>query len=179
MATGKPIESSAHEDDSVSEQMAQVQAAALALLSKAEGAASAADMAAAVEKAAAALKLAAEMGKVRADLAKINEEVARLKRENESAPKRERSERLRDYVALFTPLVTIITLAATLIAQNWQFLRSERNKQEDALNAQRNGVSWSREFVATPVVTGAGLIPFGRVLQFRRSRAHCRWQCPL
>jgi hypothetical protein len=133
---GNPVGSSAQEDDSLSEQMKQVRAAALLLLDKAESATSAADMAVAVEKAAAALKLAAEMGKVRADLAKVNEEISTLKRDNESAPKRERSERLRDYVALLTPLVTIITLAATLIAQNWQFLRSERNKQEDALDAK-------------------------------------------
>ena len=40
------------------------------------------------------------------------------------------------HIALLTPLVTIITLAATLIAQNWQFLRSESDKREDAQDAQ-------------------------------------------
>ena len=136
MADGNNAESAPQNNDSVSEQIAHVRAAALALLSKAEGAESAADMANAVEKAAAALKLAVDMGKVHADLDKINEEIVSLKRQNETAPKRERSERLRDYVALFTPLVTIITLAATLVVQSWQFLRSERNKQEDAINMQ-------------------------------------------
>lgn len=136
MADGNNAESAPQNNDSVSEQIAHVRAAALALLSKAEGAENAADMANAVEKAAAALKLAVDMGKVHADLDKINEEIVSLKRQNETAPKRERSERLRDYVALFTPLVTIITLAATLVVQTWQFLRSERNKQEDAINMQ-------------------------------------------
>lgn len=128
----------AHDIDSVSEQMQQVRVAASALLDKAESASSVTDLATAVEKAAGALKLAAEMGKTRTELAKVNEEISKLKRENETSAKRERSERMRDYVALLTPLVTIITLAATLIAQNWQFLRSENDKREEALDAQWN-----------------------------------------
>jgi len=56
---------------------------------------------------------------------------------------------LRDYVALLTPLVTIVTLAATLVAQNWQFLRSERDKREDAMDAQ-----W-QESVKTISASGA------------------------
>jgi len=67
-----------------------------------------------LKKASGALKIAVEMDRTRS----------------------ERSERLRDYIALLTPLVTIITLALTLIAQNWQFLRSERNKREEAMDAQ-------------------------------------------
>ncbi len=133
---GAPIGSSTQGDGSVSEQARQLQAAALALLEKAQSAPNATDMAVAVEKAAEALKLAAEMRNEEAELTKVNEEVAKLKRENESALERGRSERLRDYVALLTPLVTIITLAATLITQNWQFLRSESSKREDALDAQ-------------------------------------------
>jgi hypothetical protein len=128
----------AHDMDSVSEQMQQVRVAASALLDKAGSASSVTDLATAVEKAAGALKLAAEMGKTRTELAKVNEEISKLKRENETFAKRERSERMRDYVALLTPLVTIITLAATLIAQNWQFLRSENDKREEALDARWN-----------------------------------------
>jgi len=122
--------------DSISDQMAKVRAAASSLLGKAENAASVTDLAAAVEKAAAVLKLAAEMDRGRSELAKLTEETSRLKYENETALKREKSERIRDYVALLTPLVTIITLAATLIAQNWQFLRSEKDKREEAQDAQ-------------------------------------------
>src|ERR1700751_892709 len=128
----------AHDIDSVSEQMQQVRVAASALLDKAESASSVTDLATAEEKAAGALKLAAEMGKTRTELAKVNEEISKLKRENETSAKRERSEQMRDYVALLTPLVTIITLAATLIAQNWQFLRSENDKREEALDARWN-----------------------------------------
>jgi len=117
--------------------MQQVRAAASAVLSKAEDAASSlGDMAIAVEKAAGALNLAVEMGKTRTEFAKINQETSKLEYENKTALKRERSERIRDYVSFFTPLVMIITLAATLVAQNWQFLRSEQNKHEEALDAQ-------------------------------------------
>jgi hypothetical protein len=116
--------------------MAKVRAAASSLLGKAENAASVTDLAAAVEKAAGVLKLAAEMDRGRSELAKLTEETSRLKYENKTALKRERSERIRDYVALLTPLVTIVTLAATLIAQNWQFLRSEKDKREEAQDAQ-------------------------------------------
>ena len=123
-------------DESASDQLRRVRAAALALLSKAETAANATDMATAVEKAAAALKLATEIETADAAFAKVNEEVVSLKRANKLAPKRERSERIRDYVAALAPLIAVITLAATLFAQSWQFLRSERSKREDALNAR-------------------------------------------
>jgi len=147
--TAGNAESLAHADDSVSEQLRQVRAAALALLVKAEKAGSAADMADAVEKAAAALKMATEINNALADRAKVTEEIANLKRTNELAPKRERSDRLRDYVAVLTPLVAIVTLAATMISQTWQFVRSERSKREDALNAQ-----W-RDAVKTISASGA------------------------
>jgi hypothetical protein len=67
---------------------------------------------------------------------KLNTEISKLQHENETAVKRASSERTRDYVTLLTPLVTIIVLAATLVAQNWQFLRSERDKREEAMDAQ-------------------------------------------
>ena len=106
--------SSIPDPDPLSAQIKQVRSAARSLLEKAEKSSSVSDFAAAVDKASGALKLAAEMEKTRGD----------------------HSERVRDYVALLTPLVTIIILAATLVAQNWQFLRSERDKREDAMDAQ-------------------------------------------
>jgi hypothetical protein len=108
--------------DSISDQMKQVRAAASSLLDKAEEGSSVTDLAAAVEKAAGALKLAADMEKTRSELAKLANETAKLQHENETAVTLARSGRMRDYVALLTPLVTIVILAATLVAQNWQFL---------------------------------------------------------
>ena len=78
--------------DLISGQIRQVRSAASCLLEKAEKGSSVTDLAAAVEKATGALKLAAEM-----ERAQGND-----------------SERVRDYVALLTPLITIIILAATL-----------------------------------------------------------------
>ncbi len=106
--------SSVPDPDPLSDQIKQVRSAASSLLERAEKSSSVADLAAAVEKAAGALKLAAELEKTRDG----------------------RSERVRDYVSLLTPLITIIILAATLIAQNWQFLRSERDKREESMDAQ-------------------------------------------
>jgi hypothetical protein len=142
MSTQNPVPpvagsaSSTPDLDSISDQMKQVRAAASALLNKAEESASVTDLAAAVEKAAGALKLAAEMEKTRSELVKLTTEISKLQHENETAVRRAGSERMRDYVALLTPLVTIIVLAATLVAQNWQFLRSERDKREEAMDAQ-------------------------------------------
>lgn len=122
--------------DSISEEMKKVRTAASTLLNKAREAPTLADMASAVEKAAEALKLAGEMGKTQTEVAKGNEEISKLRYENQAAPKRVRGERIRDYISFLTPAGTIIVLAATLIAQNWQFLRSERAKREDALDVQ-------------------------------------------
>jgi hypothetical protein len=140
---------------SVTPEMERVRAAASALIEKAGSASSVTDAATALEKAAGALKVAEEIAKTRTELTKFQEEISKLKRENEKASTREISERIRDYVALLTPLVTIITLAATLIAQNWQFLRSERDKREDALDAQWND---SVKFISTSGALSPGVI---------------------
>ena len=126
-------EFSATHVDSVSAEMEKVREAASALLDKSGSAPTLAETASAVEKAATALKLTVEVGKTRTEAAKANEEIFKLKYENQTAPKRARTERIRDFLA---PAATIIVLGATLIAQNWQFLRSERAKREDALDVQ-------------------------------------------
>jgi hypothetical protein len=135
-ATPKPAASqntsSAADLDSISEQMQQVRAAASTLLDKVEGASSLTDMATAVEKAAEALKLAAEMDKTRTELAKVNQEISKLKYENETASKRERSEQRRNLVTVLTPSVTVITAAVAFL----QFLKSENDKREEALDSQ-------------------------------------------
>jgi hypothetical protein len=132
--------------DSISEEMEKVHTAASTLLNKAGEAPTLADMASAVEKAAGALKQAAEMRKTQTEVARSNEEITKLRYENLAAPKRVRAERIRDYISFLTPAGTIIVLAATLIAQNWQFLRSERAKREDALDVQwQNGVKMISE----------------------------------
>lgn len=100
--------------DAISAEVRQVRSAATSLLAMAEKSSNITELATAVEKATGALKAAAEMEKTR----------------------NQRAERVRDYVALLTPIVTIITLAATLILQSWQFLRSEQDKRDEATEKQ-------------------------------------------
>lgn len=170
-ATPKPAENkeipTVSELDSVSEQMQQVRTAAVALLDKADSAASITDMATAVEKATGALKLAAEMGKARTELTKINEEITKLKRENETTSKRERYERTRDYVALLAPWVTVLTTVITGGLAFWQFQASERDKREEALDAQwQNAV----KMISTSGALSPGVValqPFLRSPNYR------------
>jgi hypothetical protein len=129
-------ESSASNLDVLSADVERVRAAASALLNKAESSSSLADMAIAVEKAAGAVKLVVDIGKARTELAKVDQELAKLTYENRTVSRRERSDRIRDYITFFTPLVTIVTLAATLGFQAWQFRKSEIDRREEALDAQ-------------------------------------------
>lgn len=114
----------------------QIRTAALSLLEKGQTSSNITDLAAAVDKAGGALKQAAEMEKTRQELEKLSQEILGLRDQNALVVFKARSERMRDYIALLTPLVTIVTLASTLIVQNWQFLRAERTKREEALDAQ-------------------------------------------
>jgi Pentapeptide repeats (8 copies) len=129
-------ESAATNVAAVTDEMELLRSAALSLLSEARTASTLADGASAVEKAAGALKLVVEIGKTRTELAKADEELAKLKYENKTASKRERSDRIRDYITFFTPLITIVTLAATLGFQGWQFRKSESDRRAEALDAQ-------------------------------------------
>jgi hypothetical protein len=122
--------------DAISEQIQQVRAAASTLLDKPNGASSITDMASAVEKAAGALKIAAEMGKTRTELVKVNEEISKLKHDNETASKRERSEGKHKLLTALAPWVTVVVTVITASVTFWQFLRSERDKREEALDAQ-------------------------------------------
>jgi hypothetical protein len=112
-----------------------IQSAITTLLEKAQNA-SVSELASAVEKASGALKLSTDLDKSRAELRNLGLEESKLRYEIDSAPKRERSESLKEYVSLLAPIFTIITLAATLLVQGWQFSRSEKDKREAAEDAQ-------------------------------------------
>jgi hypothetical protein len=96
------------------DQMEQLRAAASLLLNKAQDA-TVSELASAVEKATGVLRLSSEL---------------------ETSPGRERSERRKEYAALLVPVITIISLAATLLVQSWQFSRSEKDKSDEALDAR-------------------------------------------
>jgi hypothetical protein len=105
------------------------------LLQKSEGA-SLSELSASVQTASNALRVEYDLRKLQAEMNKLEEEAKKLAYENATSLRRERSERFKEYAAVLTPLVTIIVLAGTLIAQNWQFLRSEKDKRDDALDAR-------------------------------------------
>jgi hypothetical protein len=117
------------------DQMRALQSAVKSLLEKAQDA-TVSDLASAVEKATGVIKLAADLEKSQAELRKLSLEEAKLQHENDTAARRESSERLREYVTVLAPVVTIFTLALTLIVQGWQFRESERNKREEVEDAQ-------------------------------------------
>lgn len=101
------------------------------------------ELATAVEKASVALRIPSDLEKSQADIQKSQAELYKLSLEDKkllneigSAQKRERSENRKEYVTLLTPIVTIFTLAATLIFQGWQFSQSERDKREASEDAQ-------------------------------------------
>ena len=106
--------------------------------------ASTADLAAAVDKAAAAYRLVLDAGKLPAEQRKLAFEELKLQREHETAPAREASDRRKDYVTVFAPLLTLLTLSATLVFQSWQFRQTEIDK---GIEAQRGddravGAKW-------------------------------------
>jgi Pentapeptide repeats (8 copies) len=117
------------------DQMDELRSAVKILLEKAQNA-PVSDLASAVEKVTGVLRLSADLEKSQAELRKLTLEESKIRHEIDSAPKRERSESLKEYVSLLAPIVTILTLAATLIVQGWQFSQSEKDKREAAEDAQ-------------------------------------------
>lgn len=109
--------------------METLQKSASLLLEKAQNA-TVAELASAVEHAAGALRLSMDFEKSQAELRNLALEESKLRYENNSAQRREHSERLKEYVALITPGVAIVTLAATLLVQSLQFRQSEKDKAE-------------------------------------------------
>jgi hypothetical protein len=101
------------------------------LLEKAKNS-SLSDLSAALQPAIEIGKLSLEAEKTEAEVRKIqlDEDTARHQRELDA--KEDRANRVRDYVAWATPVLTIVTLAATLGFQAWQFAESEKDKTNAA-----------------------------------------------
>jgi Pentapeptide repeats (8 copies) len=118
------------------DELQQLRSSASTLLTKALEGSSLPDLASAVEKATAVERLVADLETSRAALRKAELEETKLRHENETATSREHSERLKGYVTLFAPLITVITLAVTLLFQNRQVVMSENDKVEAALDTQ-------------------------------------------
>jgi len=93
----------------------------------------AADM---MEKTTQTLKLIAELEQSRAEASKLAAEESKLRYDLDHAPQHDRSEQIKQYVSLLTPVLTTAILAGTLILQGYQFTQSEKDKREAAEDAQ-------------------------------------------
>ncbi len=113
----------------------QLNASAAALLQKAQQG-TVTELAAAVEKATGVQKLAADLDLSKSELRKLALEEKKLEYEISSFKSRERSDRWKDRVAVLAPFVTVVTLAATLMFQSWQFRQVEAGKRADSQAAQ-------------------------------------------
>src|SRR5207244_6624933 len=91
--------------------------------------------------------------------------------ENKTVAKRERSERIRDYITFFTPLVTIITLAVTLGFQAWQFRKNETDRREEALDAQWRD---AQKAISESGALSAGVVAIPPFLNSPKSRQQAR-----
>lgn len=111
------------------DQIEQLRAAATSLLQKAQGA-TVAEFASALEKATGVLKLSSELEKSDAERRKLALEERKLQYENDNAVKLGRSQRIQQYVALLTPLVTILGLAFTVFLQSRQMSSAEKDRAE-------------------------------------------------
>lgn len=89
-----------------------------------------------LEKATAALKVIRETEKAIAETRKLAAEEKKLAYDLEQAPNRDKSEQRKAFISLLTPIITTAVLAATLIAQTYQFTQSEKNKRDAAEDAQ-------------------------------------------
>jgi hypothetical protein len=143
-------------------------ATALSLLENAKGG-TPSDLALTLEKAAGILKLSVDLDKSQAEARKLDYE-------NATAARRESSERLKEYVSLLTPVVTIVTLAVTLAFQGWQFIKAEKDKREAEEDAQWQGAvkTLSERSGLSPAVVA--LNPFLKSARYSEAARHAAIQ---
>ncbi|MBZ5558687.1 MAG: pentapeptide repeat-containing protein [Acidobacteriia bacterium] len=113
----------------------QLRQASALLLEKARDA-GVSDLAVAIQRAAEVQKLSADLERSRVEMRKLELEQQKLEVDNAAVAKREKSERTKDYVAIMTPVVTIVALTATLSFQAFQFVESEKAKRDASEAAQ-------------------------------------------
>jgi hypothetical protein len=117
------------------DEMEQLRNASASLLTKAEKA-TLSELAVAIQRAAEVQKLSADLERARVEVRNLELEEQKLRAENAATAKRDRSDRIKDYVGVMTPVVTIVALAATLSFQAFQFVESEKSKRDAAEAAQ-------------------------------------------
>jgi type II secretory pathway pseudopilin PulG len=85
------------------------------------------------------IQLAANVLKLPLEIDQSQEELKKLEHDNRTAGSRDRHERFGAFVALLTPLISVIALAATLAFQTWQYRQAETARKEAAEEA-----AWTR-----------------------------------
>ncbi|MEA2328581.1 MAG: hypothetical protein QOE68_3540 [Thermoanaerobaculia bacterium] len=138
-----------------------------------------ADAADAVQRAADILKLPLDLERARAELKKLALEQSKLDRETQMTYLRERSERVTAMVSVITPLLSIITVAGTLMFQTWQFRQTEaatRKAAEQSAISTRTAAeeaSWSSA-MAGPLDSQNSWPKVLAVVPFLRSPVHAK-----
>ncbi|HEY3972047.1 MAG TPA: pentapeptide repeat-containing protein [Candidatus Sulfotelmatobacter sp.] len=90
------------------------------------------------QKGAELLRLVSEIEKQGAEARKLVAEELKINDERKETRADKRHRRIKDYIALLAPLFTTVVLAATLIQQSWQFVRSEQAKRAEFIQSERD-----------------------------------------
>src|ERR1035438_4222722 len=93
---------------------------------------------ASAQRAAELLKLASEIDNQRAEATKLAAEEQKIRNDLKEFQQTEKNQHLKDYIALLSPLFTTIVLAGTLVQQSYQFVQSEKTKQAQFIQAERD-----------------------------------------
>lgn len=110
----------------------KIQETAATLMDKAKEGGLLSDLNSSIQIASEVLKLGLEIDNGKIELEKIALEKIKLKHENRSMGKHELYERTGALVSLCTPLLSIITLAATLVFQVYQYRQTDLARKEVA-----------------------------------------------
>jgi len=92
----------------------------------------------AVRQGAELLKLASEIDKQRAESRKLATEEQKISNDLSESKETKKHARMKEYIALLAPLFTTIVLAGTLVQQSYQFVQSEKTKQAQFIQAERD-----------------------------------------
>jgi hypothetical protein len=95
-----------------------------------------AELALALEKATLALKSLSEIEKSQVEIRKLTTDEQKTRYDLDHASKQERLEGRQRYITLLTPIFTTLVLGLTLGLQTYQFVKTERDKQDALEDAQ-------------------------------------------
>jgi len=92
----------------------------------------------AVQKAAELLKIAGEIDRQKAEAGKLAAEELKINDDLKDSQQVRKHTLVKDYISLLAPLFTTVVLAGTLVQQSYQFVQSEKTKQAQFIQAERD-----------------------------------------